>query len=101
MFTSHFLVFLLRWTNQKFWLSNSLAKIILPANFNFNYMQKENIFGGYMDCSTKKPTDKIELSMWDKQEAQIMSRIVSSGEPNIALNLLSYKTVVDAWAYLK
>lgn len=55
----------------------SLLKITLLENFSFNYMEEGKTFVvTWMDASKKKPTDKMKLAKWDKNEAQIMSWIL-------------------------
>lgn len=74
------------------------SKNYFAWGFQFQlYVEGKDIWG-HNDGSTKKTTDKMET--WDNQEAQIMSWIMSSIEPHIALNLHPYKTVVDMWSYL-
>lgn len=59
---------------------------------------------GHVDgntCAPNKDQHKVEYAKWEVKDAQVMTWILSSFDPNIILNLLPYKTATTMWAYLK
>lgn len=50
---------------------------------------------GYVDGSVKKPADSCtEVKEWNKNNAKVMSWIVSSVKPQIGTNLRVYKIAI-------
>ena len=59
---------------------------------------------GHVDGSTPVPNkekDKVAHAKWVVKDAQVMSWVLGSVDPNIVLNLRPYKTAAPMWNYLK
>ena len=57
---------------------------------------------GHIDGSDPKPkTDNKAISKWETKDAQIMTWILRSVDPQFILNLQPYKNAKDMWEYLK
>lgn len=56
-----------------------------------------------LDGSEKKPgdSDKVGLKKWSSENSRVMSWILGSVEPQIAINLRPYKTATEMWKYLE
>ena len=53
-----------------------------------------------MDGSDPAPTDATKLSQWKVRDARVMSCLLRSVDPLIALSLRPYKTAKTMWEYL-
>lgn len=56
---------------------------------------------GYVDGTEEKPEGAKELKVWNKNNAKLMSWIVSTVEPHIGINLRMHTTAASMWNYLK
>lgn len=67
------------------------------------YAKKKRPIGSNcpIDGSSKKPTYKTELAKWKTHDDQIVSWILGLANPNMGLNIRSYKIARDVWCYLK
>jgi len=75
-------------------------KIILLGNFSLGCMSKEINYGATDDVS-KAPTEKAALEEWEYKDAQIITWILSSIDPQMINNLRSFSIVQEMWNYLK
>lgn len=66
------------------------------------FIQGQELWG-YVDGSEKKPgdSDKVGLKKWSSENSRVMSWILGSVEPQIAINLRPYKTATEMWKYLE
>lgn len=57
---------------------------------------------GFVDGTVKKPSsdDTDNLAKWTTKHARIISWILHSVEPSVALNLRPYPTATEMWDYL-
>jgi len=69
--------------------------------FQFKLFVKGKELWGHIDGKIPAPTDATDLAKWESKDAQIMTWILSSVEPNFILNLRPYNTAKDIWDYLK
>ena len=88
---------------------------VIPVKFNGqNYMAwsfhlKNFVEGGlfgYLDGSITKPqitsaTDSKSLATWSKENAKVITWILNSIDPSLAVALQAYTTAADMWAHLK
>lgn len=67
-----------------------------------NFVQGKELWG-FIDRTTAKPSsDKAdELAKWTTKNARVISWILNSVEPSIALNLHLYHTASEMWQYLR
>ena len=54
-----------------------------------------------MDPAPDKTMHKEAHAKWEVKDAQVMTWIIGSVEPNIVLNLRPFTTVAKMWDYLK
>ncbi|XP_058111171.1 uncharacterized protein LOC131254186 [Magnolia sinica] len=59
------------------------------------------ILYSYVDGSVGKPKDEKELLSWTTNNSKVVTWILNSVESNIAINLTSFETASEIWAYLK
>ena len=87
---------------------------VIPVKFNGNnYMAwsshpKNFVEGqgpfGYLDGSITKPTtstDTKALATWSKENAKVITWILNSIDPSLAIALQAYTTASDMWGHLK
>ncbi|XP_058742633.1 uncharacterized protein LOC131615160 [Vicia villosa] len=55
----------------------------------------------HLDNVSKAPTDKTALDAWETQDAQIITWILNSIDPQMINNLCSFSTAQEIWNYLK
>ena len=70
-----------------------------------NFVEGQGLFG-YVDGSITKPTaisstDTKALSAWSKDNAKVITWILNSIDPSVAIALQAYTTAADTWAHLK
>nr|KYP60095.1 Retrovirus-related Pol polyprotein from transposon TNT 1-94 [Cajanus cajan] len=56
---------------------------------------------GHIDGSSTVPTDNAALTAWETKDAQVISWILGSIEPQLVNNLRSFSTAKAMWDYLK
>lgn len=56
---------------------------------------------GHIDESSTGPTDNDALTAWETKDAQIISWILDSIEPQMVNNLCLFSTAKAMWDYLK
>ncbi|CAL8994106.1 unnamed protein product [Prunus brigantina] len=72
--------------------------------FHFGIFVKGKEAWGHVDGSNPAPDknkDKDQHAKWEVKDAQVMTWILGSVEPNIILNLRSSQTAAQMWTYLK
>lgn len=72
--------------------------------FHFEIFVTGKDLWGHVDGSTPFPDkekDKVAHAKWVVKDAQVMSWVLGSVDPNIVLNLRPYKTAATMWNYLK
>jgi len=72
--------------------------------FHFEIFVLGKDLWGHVDGSTPVPDkekDKVAHAKWVVKDAQVMSWVLGSVDPNIVLNLRPYKTAATMWNYLK
>ena len=70
-----------------------------------NFVEGLGLFG-YFDGSMTKPptpsnTDSKILATWTKENAKVVTWILNSIDPSLAVALQAYTTTADIWAHLK
>ena len=89
---------------------------VIPVKFNGqnymswsfhlkNFVEGQGLFG-YLDGSITKPqitsaTDSKSLATWSKENAKVITWILNSIDPSLAVALQAYTTATDMWAHLK
>jgi len=72
--------------------------------FHFEIFVTGKDLWGHVDGNTPAPdkdADNIAHAKWVVKDAQVMSWVLGSVDPNIVLNLRPYKTAATMWNYLK
>ena len=72
--------------------------------FQFQIFVKDKELWGHVDridSASNKTTHKEAHAKWEVKDAQFMTWIIGSVEPNIILNLRPFTTTVKMWDYLK
>lgn len=77
------------------------GKNYLSWEFQFHMFVKGKELWGHIDGSIPKPTENAEKAKWESNDAKVITWILSSVDSKIVLNLRSYTTAKDMWAYLK
>jgi len=73
-----------------------------PAwEFQFRMYVKGNKLWSHLDDVSKAPTEKAALEEWEYKDAQIITWILSSIDPQMINNLRSFSTAQEMWNYLK
>ena len=68
-----------------------------------NFVEGQGLFG-YLDGSIPRPhitTDSKGLATWSKENAKVVTWILNSIDPSLAVALQAYTTATDMWAHLK
>lgn len=67
-----------------------------------NFVQGQELWD-FVNGSSKKPSsDKLEeLKNWTSKNARVISWVLHSVEPSIAINLRAYQTAADMWSHLQ
>ena len=87
---------------------------VIPVKFNGNnymaqsfhlknFVEGQGLFG-YLDGSITKPTtttDTKALAIWSKENAKVITWILNSIDPSLAIALQAYTTAFDMWGHLK
>ena len=87
---------------------------IIPVKFNGNnymawsfhlknFVEGQGLFS-YLDGSVPKPTttaDTKTLATWSKENAKVITWILNSINPSLAIALQAYTTASDMWSHLK
>lgn len=55
----------------------------------------------HLDDVSKAPTEKTALDVWETKDAQIITWILNSIDPQMINNLRSFSTAQEMWNYLK
>jgi len=69
--------------------------------FQFRMYVKGERLWGHLDDVSKAPTEKVALEEWETKDAQIITWILSSIDPQMINNLRSFSTTKEMWNYLK
>ena len=72
--------------------------------FQFQIFVKGKELWGHVDRTDSTPdktTHKETHAKWEVKDAQVMTWIIGSVEPNIVLNLRPFNTAAKMWDYLK
>ena len=89
---------------------------VIPVKFNGNnymawsfhlknFVEGQGLFG-YLNASITKPTatsstNTNALSAWSKDSAKVITWILNSIDPSLAIALQAYTIATDMWAHLK
>ena len=68
--------------------------------FYFRTFMEGKVLSGILDGSEKEEGDEKKKSNWKTKNAQIITWILNSVEPDIALSLRSFTTVAAIWSHL-
>ena len=68
--------------------------------FQLELYHKGKKLWGHISGSKSKPTGADKMEEWETNEAQIMSWILASVDPQFFMHLKPYKTTKDMWDYL-
>lgn len=77
---------------------------LLYAGISVRSLYHANDLWGHVDCSSLSPDkakEKKQHAKWVVKDAQVLSWILGSVEPNIILNLQPSKIAAEMWTYLK
>jgi len=55
----------------------------------------------HLDSASKVLTEKTDLDEWELNDAQVITWILSTIDPQVINNLCSYSTAQEMWNYLK
>ena len=70
-------------------------------SFQFQILVKGKELWGHIDGSSVAPEDKVQRASWESKDARVMSWILGSVDPQINLNLRSFKNARDMLNHLK
>lgn len=62
---------------------------------------KGNKLGSHLDDVSKASTEKAALKKWEYKDAQIITWILNSIDPQMINNLRSFSTAQEMWTYLE
>eukprot|EP00268_Persea_americana_P010392 TRINITY_DN14227_c0_g1_i9.p1 TRINITY_DN14227_c0_g1~~TRINITY_DN14227_c0_g1_i9.p1 ORF type:complete len:116 (-),score=6.66 TRINITY_DN14227_c0_g1_i9:5-352(-) len=82
---------------------NLMGKIMSWTFHLRNFVEEQGLFG-YLDGSITRPTsttDSKGLATWSKENARVVTWILNSIDPSLAVALQAYTTAADMWAHLK
>ena len=70
-----------------------------------NFVEGQGLFG-YLDGLITKPTttsatDTKALSTWSKENAKVITWVLNSNDPSLAIALQAYNAAADMWAHLR
>nr|KYP52080.1 hypothetical protein KK1_025990 [Cajanus cajan] len=77
------------------------GKNYAASEFHFKIFVKGKGMWGHINESSTAPTDNAALTAWETKDAQIISWILGSIEPQMVNNLYSFSTAKAMWDYLK
>lgn len=69
--------------------------------FQFKMFVKGKGLWGHVDGTSTAPADNAALTAWQTKDAQIITWILASVDPQMINNLRSFSTAKDMWDYLK
>ena len=70
--------------------------------FQFQIYLKGKELWGHVDGTDPKPLEDVKaVSKWETKDAQIMTWLLGSVDPQYILNLRTYKTAKEMWDYLQ
>jgi hypothetical protein len=73
-----------------------------PAwSFQFEMFVKGKSLSGHLNGTSTAPTDAAALSKWEDKDAQVITWILASVEPQMINNLRSFSTAKEMWDHLK
>lgn len=82
-------------------------KLFCKIFFNFlwefqfqNFVRGKELWG-FIVGSTDKPSESDDLAKWATKNAQVISWILNSVDPSIAIDLRPYNSAAEMWQYLK
>jgi len=67
----------------------------------FDLPEKIILLGSHLDDVSKAPTEKAALEEWEYKDAQIITWILNSIDPQMINNLRPFSSAQEMWNYLK